>query len=247
MDPLTHAVTGGSLSILNAKPDRFKIALFAGIIGGILADADIFIRSAENPLLTIQYHRHFTHSLFFVPFGALIAATLCWLFVFKFASFRELYRHAFLGYLTHPFVDAATSYGTHLYWPLTERREAWSIIPIVDPIPTLLLIAGIIIALRLKHLRWLRLCFTLYLLYFGFGFFQKYSMTQSLLSLAESRGHVVERYDVKPSVLQLLVWRTIYESNGILYVDAFQKTPFKEPVHYSGGSLLRFIPEKRAF
>ena len=44
-----------------------------GLAAGLLADADVLISSANDPLLNIEYHRHFSHSLFFIPIGAAIA------------------------------------------------------------------------------------------------------------------------------------------------------------------------------
>ncbi len=241
MDPLTHAATGASLTLLLSKPDQRKWALFCGIIAATIPDLDIFIRSSENPLLTIQYHRHFTHSLFFVPFGAMIASWLVLLFARQKIAWKDLYRYCFLSYLTHPFLDAATSYGTHLLWPFTNDRVAWSIVPVVDPIPTLILLIGVVVALKARRNRALIFSISGFFLYLLLGGIQKSAIEGALRETARSRGHSIDKYDVKPSILQILVWRTIYASEGVLYVDAFQKIPFREAVHYQGGELPQYF------
>ena len=76
MDPCTQGLLGASLSCSLAKNDKLKAAATLGAIGGMAPDLDIFIRSVHDQLLFIEYHRHFTHSLIFIPFGALIITSL---------------------------------------------------------------------------------------------------------------------------------------------------------------------------
>ena len=48
--------------------------------------------------------------------------------------FFRLYLWAGLGYASHGLLDACTSYGTYLLWPLTEARYAWNWISVIDPV-----------------------------------------------------------------------------------------------------------------
>ena len=75
MDPFTQGILGASLSTASTKKNKqIKIAAFCGMIGGIVPDFDIFIRSANDSLLSIEYHRHFlthyfcSHNWFFYFF-----------------------------------------------------------------------------------------------------------------------------------------------------------------------------------
>lgn len=78
MDLLTQGLLGGVLAQSVARKEEKKLATLVGIAAGLLADADVLISSSSDPLLNIEYHRHFTHSLLFIPFGAAIAlALLC--------------------------------------------------------------------------------------------------------------------------------------------------------------------------
>ena len=118
MDPLSQACLGASLS-QSSTNDKSKLisALLIGGVSGMAPDLDVFIRSVDDPLLFLEYHRQFTHSLFFVPFGALLCTLLFYPFFQKRLSFKLIYLFSFLGFATHGFLDACTSYGTQLYWP----------------------------------------------------------------------------------------------------------------------------------
>ena len=51
-----------------------------------------------------------------------------------------------LALLTHPLLDAHTAYGTQLFWPLASPPVMWSTLFIIDPIYTLPLLIGVIVA-----------------------------------------------------------------------------------------------------
>ena len=61
------STSGNSTNIVKAaqlaQKKEIRFASFCGFIGGIAPDIDILIQSDSNPLLFIEYHRHFTHSL----------------------------------------------------------------------------------------------------------------------------------------------------------------------------------------
>ena len=153
MDPLTQTALGALVAQACARRDRQGRAALAGGLGGMLPDADVLIRSASDPLLFLEYHRHFTHALAFVPVGALVAGTLAWLLGRGRWAWRELWLYAALGWLTHGPLDACTSYGTHLAWPFDEGRVAWGLIAIIDPLFTVPLLVGVGLGLSGRRLR----------------------------------------------------------------------------------------------
>ena len=116
MDPFSQSLLGAVFSNCFAKRAKIKIAAFCGAIGGMAADLDIFIKSEHDSLLAIEYHRHFTHSIFFIPFGGLIIATLLWLIFFRNKhDYKIIYFFTVIGYATHGILDSFTSYGTNLF------------------------------------------------------------------------------------------------------------------------------------
>ena len=117
MDPISQGALGAIAAATLSKPVRYRWAVAVGWVGGMLADADIFIRSESDPLLNVEYHRHFSHSLVFILLGGLICAGLLWIFLRRLIGFRELLLYATAGYATAGLLDACTSYGTQLLWP----------------------------------------------------------------------------------------------------------------------------------
>src|SRR4030067_1936491 len=148
---LTHGLLGGTLAQACSKKGETRAATTVGFLAALLADADALIQSSADPLLTLEYHRQFTHSLIFIPFGALLVTLVLWPAFRKFGhplGFLRIYLYALLGCATSGFLDACTSYGTHLLWPFTGVRIAWSIIPIFEPLFLLILGAAMVMGLR---------------------------------------------------------------------------------------------------
>ncbi|HNO74682.1 metal-dependent hydrolase [Nitrosomonas mobilis] len=241
MDLLTQGLLGANLAVTGAQKHEIRLATGIGFFAGMVADADILIQSEQDPLLTIEFHRHFTHSLFFVPFGAFIAAVLLWPFLRKRLGFPRLYLFCLLGYSLSGVLDALTSYGTHLLWPLIETRVALNIISVIDPVFTLILLVALIIAFRNKtktHAIFGLIIASLYLL-IGYAQLQRAELTA--LTIAQSRHHEIERLLVKPTLGNLLLWRSIYEYGDRFYVDAVRVGFFSSPTVYPGESVEKFV------
>lgn len=206
----------------------------------MLADADIFIRSASDPLLNIQFHRHFTHSLVFTPVGALVAAGLFWLLSRRWLKlpFKRIYLFAFLGYATAGLLDACTSYGTQLLWPFSDVRVAWHIISIVDPMFTLTILLLLGLALRRRRPGWAWAAGVFAIGYLGLGVMQRERMEGLQRELAEQRGHRgIEQTNVKPSLGNILLWRSVYRVGDVYYVDGIRAGLFGSPIFYEGTSI----------
>ena len=76
MDPLSQGTVGAAFAQSTAnKNNIFKISAI-GFLAGLVPDLDVLIQSSTDPILFLEYHRQFTHSLFFIPFGSLFIALL---------------------------------------------------------------------------------------------------------------------------------------------------------------------------
>ncbi len=156
MDPISQASFGASLSQSFANNgSKQAIALLIGALAGMAPDLDILINSAEDPILFLEFHRQFTHSLMFIPLGALICALVFYPLLHstwmqgRWPAVDTVLRPDLpvlpsLGYATHGLLDACTSYGTQLFWPFSNERFAWNIVSIIDPLFTLPVIFFII-------------------------------------------------------------------------------------------------------
>jgi len=255
MDPLSQASLGASLSQSFAKnPSQQRIALIIGALSGMAPDLDVLIRSSEDPMVFLEFHRQFTHSLIFVPFGALFCALLFYpLQASKWfrnkwpaasLSFAQIYLFSFLGYATHGLLDACTSYGTQLFWPFSTERFAWNTVSIIDPLFTLPVLILVLLGAYKKNVRYTRVAFVYAVIYLSLGLVQHHRAEAAVFELAKQRGHQVERVQVKPSFGNRHVWKLIYEYDGRYYVDAVKLLLKTE---YITGSSIQKLDVKRDF
>ncbi len=214
MDPVTQGLLGAAVTQAVLGRRLGKRAWIYGAVGGMAADLDVLIRSPTDPLVGWRFHRHFTHSLAFVPVGGVIAA-LPWILRKRYAALRrDIVAGTTVGYATHALLDAFTSYGTMLWWPLSDARVAWSWVAIVDPIYTGILGIGVFMAARRVATKPARIALLLSSLYLVFGLVQRSRVLAATRQLAADRGHTVERIDAFPAPPTNLVWRTIYLADG---------------------------------
>lgn len=246
VDIVTQGLLGAVAAQAVSRPGQLRVAAAIGMLAALLPDADVLIRSAEDPLLTLAYHRHFSHSLIFVPFGALLAAMACWPFVRRGAmSFARVYGYALAGCATAGLLDAFTSYGTHLFWPFSDTPVALSIIAIVDPVfsGVLLILGGLGWVLRRRYLAVIGL--SLALAYLALGAVQHQRALSLAETLAAERGLEPERILVKPTLANLVLWRSVIEAGDTAYVDALRVG--LDPRVYSGSKAELLKPEAQGF
>lgn len=221
MDPISQAVVGGIAGQNASLKKDFRIASLLAILGGMAPDLDVLIKSSVDPLLALEYHRHFTHSLLFIPLGGLLVSCFCYLiFARRFLTFFKTYLYVTAGYATHALLDACTSYGTQLFWPFSDYRVAWNNISIVDPLLTIPVLVMLIIAWVKRSHVIARIALLFLLSYLLFGALQHSRAVSMGEALALSRGHEAVEVDAKPSLANLFVWKIIYAHNGRYYVDA---------------------------
>jgi inner membrane protein len=237
MDPISHVLLGATLGYAGFGKKLGRSAALAGGLAAFVPDADIFIRSATDPLLAIEYHRGFTHALVFAPVGATLVASL-WML-------RRRWRpHAFaiwlcclVAYVSHCLLDAATSYGTQLFWPFSQARAGWDLISIIDPIFTLALLVGLIAALVWRKTVAAGVALSFCAFYLLLGGVQNSRAAAAQRHLAEQRGHRIERFEVMPTLANNLVWRALYVHDGKIYSDRIRVGWFSGATVVEGWSL----------
>ena len=240
MDPLTHGLLGAVAAKAVLGRRLGHAGWMIGAAAGMLPDVDFFIRSEADPLLNIELHRQFTHSLVAIPVGGALAA-LPWLTFRKFrGEWRSALAAGLVGYATHGVLDACTTYGTHLAWPFSPARESWNLMTTIGPLFTLFLLLGLVFAAR-KHSRApavaaLALC----LAYVGTAAWQRGHAEDALRHIAAGRDHAVERWEIFPTVGNPLVWRTLYRSGGALHADRV-RVPFAGAPQWKQGARMRQV------
>jgi inner membrane protein len=152
VDPLSHAVLGATVAHgLFGRRLGLKAAAW-GAAAAVLPDIDIFFRVGADDFTALARHRGLTHGLAFAPsLGSLWGYLLARHYARGSPSTATLWR--WIGVVTialwsHPLLDWLTPYGTQLLQPFSDRRFALPVMPIIDPIYTLLLAAGVLLAWR---------------------------------------------------------------------------------------------------
>lgn len=221
MDPLTQGTLGAALPQALGRRRHAVLAGVLGFLAGMAPDLDVLIRSPADPLLFLEYHRQFSHALVFIPVGGLLCAALLHpLLVRSRLPFGLTYLYCTLGYATHGLLDACTTYGTLLLWPFSDTRFAWNTVSIIDPIMTLPLLAGVLLAARRRQPRFARLALAWGLSYLCLGLLQRDNAVEMGQQLAAARGHEPLRLEAKPSFANILVWKVVYETAERFHVDA---------------------------
>lgn len=246
MDPLSQGVCGAIASqsfVLNKQNLLFVTII--GFLAGMSADLDILIRSSDDPLLYLEYHRQFTHSLIFIPVGGLVCAAIFQLLYFrKHLAFKYTYYYATLGYATHALLDSCTSYGTQLLWPFSHYRVAWNNVSIIDPLFTIPLLMLMVLSLRRKSSQLARLAIAYAIIYLLIGVIQGSRAEVLGRLVAKNNNDTILRITAKPTFGNLLVWKVIYETKDRFHTTGI-RIGFTHKI-YSGNSVLK-LDIKRDF
>jgi inner membrane protein len=239
MDPLTQGVLGASLSQSVCKKQHLFAAGAIGLFAGMSPDLDVLIRSQSDPLLFLEFHRQFTHSLFFIPFGSFLCALVLHQLIGKRCglSFKQSWLYGVLGYSTHALLDSCTSYGTQLFWPFTSERYSWNTISVVDPAFTLPILVMLVFATLKRNAWFARMAFLWALIYPSLGMIQRDRAEAAGWQLAQERQHTPTQLEAKPSFANILVWKIVYDAGDHFHVDAVRVgTSVKT---YSGESIAK--------
>ena len=148
MDSLTQIILGAAVgeAVLGRKIGNK--AMLYGAIAGTIPDLDVLASFFTDTVSALEIHRGFTHSIFFsVLFAPILAFIVTKYETYKnFKSWTLLF---FWAFITHPILDAQTTWGTQLFWPL-DIRLAFKNIFVVDPLYTLPFLVFLILAMRQK-------------------------------------------------------------------------------------------------
>ena len=139
MDSITQAALGATLAGAVAGKALGRSALLTGALLGTLPDLDVVI-DYGTAVANFTQHRGFSHSLLILAPLSLLIAWGRWRWK-PAISYRRWLALVALILITHPLLDAFTTYGTQLFWPFGAPVAITSIF-IIDPLYTLPLLAG---------------------------------------------------------------------------------------------------------
>lgn len=213
MDSITQALLGATVQASLLGRWQGRKALLYGAVLGTLPDLDVVIDYGDA-VADMTYHRGFSHSMFVL---SLLAVALTWLArriqPDPGYSGMRLFLTVWLVLVTHVLLDAFTSYGTQLFWPLTTPPVAWSSVFIIDPmysVPLLLaVLAGAIVGLKGHSPRVPVLALVVTSLYLAFTLAGKQMAEQRVEKTMASHGLQANQLYSAPTPFNSLLWRVI--------------------------------------
>jgi len=253
MDSITQALLGATVQASLLGRWQGRKALLYGAVLGTLPDLDVVIDYGDA-VAEMTHHRGFSHSLFTL---SLLAIALTWLLrrvrPAPGYSARRLLLTIWLVLVTHVLLDAFTSYGTQLFWPLPTPPVAWSSVFIIDPLyslPLLLAVmAGAVSGLEGRRPRGALIALTLSSLYLGFTLTGKQMAEQRVAAVLErSDIHSSEVFST-PTPFNSLLWRVIvldgehYHEALVSWFDAKPPELVRLPRHRSLAAALDGSPQ----
>jgi inner membrane protein len=256
MDTLTQGLLGAVTAQLGFRQRLGPSATWVAAAAAVAPDLDVFAgpmlaavgRDAQG-LGYITAHRGLSHSLLAVPLIALAVAGLWWWgrrWIERRRAARRaadgagggpgppfllLYACVFVAVLSHPLLDWCTTYGTQLFSPVTSRRFAADVVPIVDILYTPLLVltlVGCAVVRRMK--RWDGRRASLAVGWVGFGLSVAYlasghvlheravemarGLAEETMTAPDGGPAAIRRADAYPALGSILAWRTVVETDA---------------------------------
>ncbi len=140
----------------------------------------------------------------------------------------------FWATITHPLLDACTTYGTQLLSPFSDLRVAWNAISVADPLYTAPFLLCLIIASFINRKRPARRWFNwagiiISSAYLLFSFYNHHRATQIFENSLAKEQVISEHYLVTPTILNNILWSGTAEIDSTFMVGQysfFDQTPY---------------------
>ena len=215
MDSLTQIILGAAVGEAVLGKKIGNKAMLYGAIAGTIPDLDIFSSYFTDTVSALEIHRGFTHSIIF---SVLFAPIFAWL-VTRYESYKDLKGWSWLffwAFITHPILDAHTTWGTQLFWPF-ETRLAFKTIFVIDPLYTLPFLVFLILAMFQKRTsKKRRLYNNLGLIissgYLGLTFILKDMAFTEFEAALNEQNIAYKQIDTRPSPLNTILWNANIET-----------------------------------
>lgn len=211
MDSLTQAVLGAVVVAVCVGPEQRRRALVYGACLGTLPDLDVLL-PWPDPVSAMVLHRSFSHSLLVLTVLAPLLYAVCARLDPVLHGQGHRWRLGFwLALLTHPLLDAFTTYGTQLLWPLDRTPYALGSVFIIDPVYTLPLLVAVLLAVwRPQRGRWIGGLLGVSTVYLGWTALAQAWVWQRTQRDLEAAGLGPElRVHVSPAPFNSLLWRVV--------------------------------------
>lgn len=212
MDSLSQFALGAAIGVvvMRRRTAPWKAALIGGL-AATLPDLDAFYNHGD-PISNMTLHRANSHALFWLTVVSPVVALIAAFAVREMQNFRRWWLAVWLALFTHPLLDWFTVYGTQLLRPFTDFPYAIGSMFIIDPLYTLPLLIGIIVALIWRNdtgWRWALGGLVVSTLYLGWSVAAQTYVKGVAEAALRADGRKVERLLVTPTALNTMLWRVV--------------------------------------
>lgn len=227
MDSLTQIALGAAVGEATLGSKVGKKAPLWGAALGTLPDLDVLANPFVSEMTALAIHRGFTHSLLFIALATpLFGMLLHRVHAREEATVRRWSLLVGLTLATHVLIDCLTSYGTQVFYPFSNYPVIFGTIFVIDPLYTVPLSIGLIVALcyapasrprRIANYVGLGLSSAYLLLTIANKLYMETVFGQAL----DRQGYAVERVFTKPMPLTNLFWGAIAEDRTGYWVGYY--------------------------
>lgn len=231
MDSLTQIVLGAAVGEAVLGKKIGNKALLYGAITGTIPDLDVLASHFTDTVTALKIHRGFTHSVLFSVLFAPIFAFIVTKYE-KYKNFKGWTLLFFFALVTHPILDAQTTWGTQLFWPF-EVRLAFKNVFVIDPLYTVPFLVFLILTMLQKRTSTKRLLYNnLGLIisssYLGLTLVLKGISYQTFVKELGAQQIKYTEIETKPAPLNTILWTANVETvNAFLIGNSsfFDKNP----------------------
>lgn len=128
----------------------------------------------------------------------------------------------FWSIITHPLLDACTTYGTQLFQPFSDYRAALNNISVADPVYTFPFLLFVIIASRMaktgrprRIFNWIGIGISS--AYMIFTFYNKVKVDGIFERSLQREQIAVQRFMTSPTILNNILWQGVAESDSVYH------------------------------
>ena len=251
MDSFTQVVLGAAVGEAALGKKVGNKALLYGAIAGTIPDLDILSGFFVDTVTALEIHRGVTHSILFAVFGGMFFGWLVSLWEKK-ASWKQWSWLFFLGFFTHSWLDAHTSWGTQIFWPFGYQISFRNIF-VIDPLYTIpfavfLLLAWISPVGSVKRFRYN---------WWGIGVSSAYMLVTIILKFVtydkfvqalEEQEIVYSTIQTKPSPMNTILWTANVQTEDAFLIgdySFFDTEPIQFYSHPKNHELLGKLKENK--
>lgn len=220
MDSLTHIVLGACVGEVLLDKNAGRKAILWGALAQSVPDID-FIAGMWMPVSTeLLAHRGITHSFLFAGFISFFLALIAarW-HKAEPISLTKWFWFFLIEIGCHLLLDAMNNYGIGWFEPFSDKRIAFNVLYVADPlfsiVPALAFITLLLLKSDHRHrLKWARTGIAASVIYLVFALGNKYKIEKTVDAVVSKSYPGTRNHFTTPTLLNNLLWFVVLEDSA---------------------------------